>query len=159
MMRKSTFKERVSDDEFAKAWQASTSVYELAGTWGVTPNVVKIRACHLRRLGHDLKRMPPVSNGPRRQPPPRPKREAVTDLVFQPQRFATEMDYDEALAAINDPRMPLTDREMLADLTDEIYRRAAAIREARSGRPTPEDLKRPVDVTVIASSQVFDTRR
>ena len=74
-------------------------------------------------------------------------------------RFTTETEFDEALAAINDPRMPLESREFLDDLTDEIYRRAAEIRGARSARSTVEDRKRPVDVTVIPSSQVFDVRR
>lgn len=73
--------------------------------------------------------------------------------------FATELEFDEALAAINDPRAPQTDRRFLDDLTGEIYRRAAAIRAARSTRTTPEDRKRPVDVQVIPSAQVFDTRR
>lgn len=174
MIRNNTFRERVRDNDFCRLWQSAASVYEVAEALGVTPNAVKIRASQLRKRGRSLKKFPPIRTSyPRRRlgraddapglrtdgrPNHKPKADYCPGVEFSGNGF-TELEFEEALAAINDPRTPLTDRQYLDELTSEIYRRAAAIREARPAKATVEDRKQPVGMTVIASSQVFDTRR
>lgn len=173
MISTNRFRERVNDGEFCRIWQTAANVYEAADALGVTPNAAKIRASQLRKRGRSLKKFPPVriaypkrrlgrgDDSPGLRTDGRPNHKPKSDYCpgVDLSGGLTELEFDEALAAINDPRVPLFDREMLAELTTEIYRRAAVIREARPAKATLEDRKRPVDVTVIPSSEVFDSRR
>lgn len=170
------FRNRVNDGDFCRLWQSAANVYEVADAVGVTPNAVKIRASQLRKRGRDLKKFPPVRTSfPRRRlgrqhdapglrtdgrPNHKPKADYCPGVEFSGTGNGfSELEFEEALAAINDPRMPLADRQFEAELTSEIYRRAAAIREARPARATVEDRQRPVGVTVIPDSEVLDSRR